>query len=97
MYLWQEQDGFHEACEYFYAHLGEAEKDHKIEAMKAAERYADSEDSLRAIEFGFRKHLNLIAEFWTGLAVAVQEAGLKATSTGSALAAVPIGTGSDAS
>lgn len=68
MHLWDNQDEFHEACEYFYAHIGAAEKDHKIESMEAAKKYADSEENLRAIESGFNNHLSLIASFWNGIA-----------------------------
>ena len=36
MGFWPEGDAFHEACEYFYSHLGEAEKEHKEESYKAS-------------------------------------------------------------
>lgn len=66
--LWEDQDSFHEACEYFYAHIGEAEKEHKIESLQAARKYAVDDRSLEAIREGFGEHLDLIADFWNGLA-----------------------------
>lgn len=71
--LWPDSDGFHEACEYFYAHIGAAEKDHKDESLNAAKKYAVDEESVTKIFDGFNRHLDLIAAFWRGLRTATGE------------------------
>ncbi len=65
--LWSNPDEFHEACEYFYTHIGAAEKDHKEESLNAVERYARDEESLAWIIEGYHRHLKLISGFWLGL------------------------------
>lgn len=69
--LWSNPDEFHEACEYFYTHIGAAEKDHKEESLNAVRRYALDEESLARIVEGYHWHLRLISDFWTGLYQAV--------------------------
>ncbi|HST23391.1 MAG TPA: iron-containing redox enzyme family protein [Blastocatellia bacterium] len=71
--LWSNPDEFHEACEYFYIHIGEAEKEHKVESLNAVEQYAIDENSVNIIMEGFHRHLELIANFWRGLHNAVKE------------------------
>jgi pyrroloquinoline quinone (PQQ) biosynthesis protein C len=65
--LWSNPDEFHEACEYFYTHIGAAEKDHKEESLNAVRRYALDDESLARITEGYRRHLELIFNFWQGL------------------------------
>jgi pyrroloquinoline quinone (PQQ) biosynthesis protein C len=65
--LWNNPDEFHEACEYFYAHIGATEKEHKQESLKAVKRYATSEESLAKMINGYQRHLDLIFNFWRGL------------------------------
>lgn len=65
--LWSNPDEFHEACEYFYAHIGAAEKDHKDESLHAVKRYAVDEESLAKIKEGYLRHLDLLFNFWKGL------------------------------
>ena len=65
--LWSNPDEFHEACEYFYTHIGAAEKDHKQESLKAVKQYAADEASLARIIEGYNRHLKLISGFWEGL------------------------------
>jgi pyrroloquinoline quinone (PQQ) biosynthesis protein C len=65
--LWSNPDEFHEACEYFYAHIGATEKEHKEESLKAVKRYAVSEQAVAKMEDGYHEHLNLIFNFWQGL------------------------------
>jgi pyrroloquinoline quinone (PQQ) biosynthesis protein C len=65
--LWNNPDEFHEACEYFYAHIGATEKEHKQESLKAVKRYATSEESLAKMIDGYQRHLDLIFNFWRGL------------------------------
>ena len=80
--LWTDADGFHEACEYFYAHIGAAEKDHKQESLSAAGRYAVSDESVNDMIEGYDRHLNLIAGFWEGMGQAIGR--LHAKSSGAA-------------
>jgi len=65
--LWKDPDEFHEACEYFYSHIGATEKEHKEESLKAVKRYATSEESLARMTDGYHQHLDLIFNFWRGL------------------------------
>jgi len=65
--LWSNPDEFHEACEYFYTHIGAAEKDHKEESLNAVQRYAREEQSFAWIVEGYHRHLKLISDFWLGL------------------------------
>lgn len=65
--LWNNPDEFHEACEYFYAHIGATEKEHKQESLKAVKRYATGEESMAKMIEGYQRHLDLIFNFWRGL------------------------------
>lgn len=73
MNLWEDQDEFHEACEFFYAHIGVTEKDHKLESMKAAQKIMNDGVRFEEIEYGFHAHLNLIANFWDAVARDMKE------------------------
>lgn len=77
--LWSNPDEFHEACEYFYTHIGAAEKDHKEESLHAVQRYARDEESLAWIVEGYQRHLQLISGFWMGLYNAVMSLPAKST------------------
>ena len=77
--LWSNPDEFHEACEYFYTHIGAAEKDHKEESLNAVRRYARDEESLARIVEGYHRHLKLISDFWQGLYRAVTGPGAKSS------------------
>lgn len=66
--LWEDPDEFHEDCEYFYVHIGSAEKDHKVESLTALKRSGLSGSSLVLVKSGYHDHLNLIGAFWNGLA-----------------------------
>jgi len=67
LHRWADPDAFHEACEYFYVHIGAAEKDHKDESLRAVGRYAQNPESAERIARGYEAHLALIARFWDGL------------------------------
>ena len=69
--LWPKPDEFHEACEYFYVHIGAAEKDHKEEAITAAMQYADDEAGLAEVTVGFNSLLEIFANFWEGVYTAM--------------------------
>lgn len=66
--LWPTEDDFHESCEFFYVHIGSAEKEHKKQALLATERIIDSENLFLQAKYGFEKHLHLLAKFWNGIA-----------------------------
>jgi pyrroloquinoline quinone (PQQ) biosynthesis protein C len=72
MHLWPDSDSFHEAAEYYYAHIGEAEKEHKIESLNGAKVFDTSAEARANIEHGFYTHLNLFEKFWGALAEAVK-------------------------
>jgi hypothetical protein len=82
--LWPDPDGFHEACEYFYAHIGAAEKDHKEESLIAARHLALSEQRVLDMIEGYEQHLSLIASFWEG----IHQATSRASATSPGVAAV---------
>ncbi|WP_438869889.1 iron-containing redox enzyme family protein [Pseudomonas sp. L1(2025)] len=65
---WADEDAFHEACEYFYAHIGATEKEHKIESLNGARQFNTGPQSLLRIEQGFVKHLALFENFWNAIA-----------------------------
>ena len=71
-YLWKNPDEFHEDCEFFYVHIGAAEKEHKKESLLAAEKLIEDGVKFSDIEFGFGKNLELISAFWNGLINAVK-------------------------
>lgn len=77
--LWQDPDEFHEGCEYFYAHIGATEKEHKEESLKAVKRYAVDEQALVSITEGYHRHLGLIADFWQGLHSEISRLGARST------------------
>jgi hypothetical protein len=66
--LWPSQSNFHEACEFFYIHIGSAEKDHKDEALSAINNIVKADAFLiKQAIYGLNAHLNLFAEFWDAL------------------------------
>lgn len=62
--FWPNRSSFHESCEFFYVHIGSTEKEHRLEALSAAEKIIKNEDHLQKAIFGFQEHLNLFANFW---------------------------------
>ncbi|HKV39901.1 MAG TPA: iron-containing redox enzyme family protein [Blastocatellia bacterium] len=70
LHLWDQPDEFHEACEYFYAHIGAAEKDHKDQSLRALVQSA-REGTIGKTMQGYNRHLDLIFNFWNGLHKAV--------------------------
>lgn len=65
--LWDNSDAFHEDCEFFYAHIGEAEKEHKIESLRGAIALTNSDEDFNSLESGFSKLLNAYIAFWHGI------------------------------
>ncbi|MEV6353162.1 iron-containing redox enzyme family protein [Streptomyces hydrogenans] len=66
--VYETDDDFHEACEYFYVHIGEAEKDHKAQAVISAAAVCADEDDLAVVTEGFTGFVTLTAEYWRGVA-----------------------------
>ncbi|GAB5097366.1 MULTISPECIES: iron-containing redox enzyme family protein [unclassified Caballeronia] len=66
--LWEEEDEFHESCEYFYAHIGATEKEHKVESLSAAKQFVSDTDALTRLTAGFNTHLQLFERFWNAVA-----------------------------
>jgi len=65
--LWTKSDGFHKACEYFYAHIAAAEKKHEKESLIAAAQYTKESSGFEKVVKGLNRHLDLIANFWDGI------------------------------
>ncbi|MGH3430037.1 MAG: hypothetical protein ACRDQZ_21125, partial [Mycobacteriales bacterium] len=65
-YLSEEE--FHEACEYFYVHIGEAEKEHKIQAVRSAAQICTDETDLDMVRGAFQNFLGLTEQYWAGVA-----------------------------
>ncbi|WNG37661.1 iron-containing redox enzyme family protein [Archangium violaceum] len=66
-HLFRTLDEFHENCEYFYVHIGEAEKDHKEQAIVSANRVCRTDEELAELKSGFDKFLGITAAFWRGI------------------------------
>ncbi|ROO84745.1 heme oxygenase-like protein [Actinocorallia herbida] len=66
--LYDTDDDFHEACEYFYIHIGEAEKDHKIQAALSAAAVCRDAADLRVVVEAFTRFCDLTVSFWEGVA-----------------------------
>lgn len=72
--LWAAEDEFHESCEYFYAHIGATEKEHKIESLSAAKQFVTDERAFERVQHGFHEHLRLFENFWNAVARAMKAA-----------------------
>jgi uncharacterized protein len=48
--LWSDPEEFHEACEYFYIHIGEAEKEHKIQSLVSTGQYVHFDEDLKLVK-----------------------------------------------
>lgn len=65
---------FHEACEYFYLHLGSTEKEHRMDALSTAAQSCRRTEDVEALEDGFNAYLDLLAANWAELQSAVEDA-----------------------
>lgn len=61
-------EDFHDISEYFYIHLGRAEKEHKLQASLIAGRNCASEQELETIQHAFTTYLDQLEQFWIGVA-----------------------------
>lgn len=66
-------DEFHEHCEYFYVHIGTAEKEHKVHSVSSASRICRTQEQLHRLEYGFTRYLDLLTAYWQDLYMAVQD------------------------
>jgi hypothetical protein len=71
-HLYHGRDEFHEACEYFYTHIGESEKSHREQALFAAGRACQHSSDHDAMLASARAFLKITANFWDGVAIAMQ-------------------------
>lgn len=70
-HLYTSNDEFHEHCEYFYIHIGDAEKEHKIQAIRAATLECANDQEFAALADGFYDFLTLTEQYWNGIAHAM--------------------------
>ena len=63
---------FHDLSEYFYIHIGSAEKEHMQQSVITAARACKSDADLAMLKDGYGQFLDLVADFWDGLYDAVQ-------------------------
>lgn len=61
-------DEFHQACEYFYIHIGEAEKQHKAEAVISAVAVCPTPPDLDIMTGAFNRFVELTGQYWHGVA-----------------------------
>ncbi|OIQ68487.1 hypothetical protein GALL_499210 [mine drainage metagenome] len=71
-HLYPSNDVFHEHCEYFYVHIGDAEKEHKIQAVKAAAQECYSDADIFEISESFNRFLDITARYWNGISEAMR-------------------------
>ncbi|EFC83369.1 EamA family transporter [Parafrankia sp. EUN1f] len=69
------EEEFHEHCEYFYVHIGEAEKDHRIQAVESAVKVCADPTDLARVQAGFDGFLDLTVEYWRGVEARMRAAG----------------------
>jgi len=67
MPLFRDLDEFHEHCEYFYVHIGDAEKEHKEQAIRAAAIACADPAARERLRDGFNGFLEITAEYWAGI------------------------------
>lgn len=70
-HLYTNNDDFHEHCEYFYIHIGDAEKEHKIQAVKAATHECTTDQHIEDVSTSFNRFLFITEQYWNGIAQAM--------------------------
>ncbi|MGE8176018.1 iron-containing redox enzyme family protein [Pseudomonas fluorescens] len=70
-HLYANNDDFHEHCEYFYIHIGDAEKEHKIQAVKAATHECTTDQHIEEVRASFNRFLVITEQYWNGIAHAM--------------------------
>lgn len=79
---WKDSEDFHDAAEYFYIHIGEAEKEHKIQSIKSAGQYVHSDAELAALKEGYADFLDVLANFWQGISARMEARPARAPQAG---------------
>lgn len=79
---WKDPEDFHDAAEYFYIHIGEAEKEHKIQSVKSASQDVHSEADLVALREGHADFLDVLADFWQGISSRMEARPARASQAG---------------
>lgn len=64
---WPDQESFHEDAEYFYIHIGSAEKEHKVQSIRSARKFLSAPEDFTQMERGYRAFLEALAAFWAGI------------------------------
>lgn len=59
---------FHDVSEYFYVHLGRAEKEHRKQASVIAARHCTTVEEFAIISKSFQSYMNLLNIFWESIA-----------------------------
>jgi len=59
-----ELDDFHDVGEYFYVHVGKAEKEHKIQANIIAGRNCRTSEDFEILKQSYYRYLDLLESFW---------------------------------
>ncbi|MCA4964830.1 hypothetical protein [Pseudomonas sp. Y24-6] len=70
-HLYANNDDFHKHCEYFYIHIGDAEKEHQIQAVKAASQACNTDQHIEEVSAAFNRFLMLTQQYWDGIARAM--------------------------
>ncbi|POA17005.1 hypothetical protein C1886_24275 [Pseudomonas sp. FW300-N1A1] len=70
-HLYANNDDFHEHCEYFYIHIGDAEKEHKIQAVKAVTQECTTDQHIEEVSASFNRFLVITEQYWNGIAHAM--------------------------
>ncbi|MEB0044802.1 MULTISPECIES: iron-containing redox enzyme family protein [unclassified Pseudomonas] len=70
-HLYANNDDFHEHCEYFYIHIGDAEKEHKVQAVKAATHECATDQHIEEVSVSFNRFLLITERYWNGIAHAM--------------------------
>ncbi|WP_242487795.1 iron-containing redox enzyme family protein [Pseudomonas sp. TH31] len=81
-HLYANNDDFHEHCEYFYIHIGDAEKEHKIQAVNAASQACTTDQHIEEVSTAFYRFLILTEQYWDGIARAMPSVQNRVTSKG---------------
>lgn len=64
---------FHDACEYFYVHLGRAEKEHRTQSSVIAARNCQTDQDFAIVEAAFNGYLDLLYSFWESISAEYSE------------------------
>jgi hypothetical protein len=72
-HLYKSTNEFHERCEYFYTHIGNAEQKRKIQAVKAAALKCNGLAQIDELVTSFNRFLEITSNYWNGIAQAMRK------------------------